>query len=196
MQSKNIIRLESKIRRKSRSYSKTDSDSIKIVTKTQHLVDSIISHEISTNLVKTNRKKEVGAFWPSSREPDLVRLFIESGNIKISLPKVLGEQMRFLRYDIGTKLVKNELLGIMEPKNTHVIIPEMMIIPGLAFGQNGYRIGFGTGHFDKYLNKNSDKSILKIGVCFDDDVYTSVPYENHDIKLDYLVTEQNIIKFS
>lgn len=63
----------------------------------------------------------------------------------------------------------------------------LMIVPGVAFDKNKYRLGYGKGFYDKYL---CDKpAILKIGIAFDFQVISDLPTEENDVVLDYLITE-------
>lgn len=70
---------------------------------------------------------------------------------------------------------------------------DCFIVPGLAFDYRGGRLGYGGGHYDRILAKAS-RNALKIGVCFDFQLYsTSLPMEAHDVLLDYIVTERRTI---
>ena len=89
--------------------------------------------------------------------------------------------------------VQKNSFGIDEPAKFEVskITPNIAIIPLLACDKSGNRIGFGKGYYDKWL---FGKNLVKIGVCYDFQVLESVPSEPTDIKLDYIVTEKEIIK--
>ena len=88
----------------------------------------------------------------------------------------------------------NPQYRFFEPKSDIKITPELVFIPGLAFDINGYRIGFGKGHYDKYFaNKvQLGYKFLLIGVCCN--MQTYIPREIHDIKMDYIIFNQNILK--
>ena len=80
--------------------------------------------------------------------------------------------------------------GIMEPKTkilTDLDDIDIILVPLLALDKKGNRLGYGKGYYDKFLT--SSKS-LKIGLVFEDFVYDTIPYENHDVKLDGFVTER------
>ena len=74
---------------------------------------------------------------------------------------------------------------------SEVVMPDVLIIPGLGFAQNGDRLGRGKGYFDRFL---SNFKGVKIGVCFDEQVFEKIPTDEHDVKLDYLITETNIFE--
>jgi 5-formyltetrahydrofolate cyclo-ligase len=69
-----------------------------------------------------------------------------------------------------------------------------MLVPFLAFDNNKYRLGYGKGFYDRYLNKYIRKfrNILTIGVAFSFQKYHKLPTDKNDIKLDYILTENGI----
>ena len=68
---------------------------------------------------------------------------------------------------------------------------DIIIIPGICFNVNGYRIGYGKGCYDKALS-NYNKTI--IGVCYDNCFINDAFEEDHDIQVDYVFTEKRFIK--
>jgi len=85
--------------------------------------------------------------------------------------------------------------GVLEPNdidNDNDIVPEVVIVPGVAFDINGNRIGFGKGYYDNYFN--SLVSIpIKIALAYDFQVLDSIPSEKHDVKMNYIVTGKKVI---
>ena len=69
--------------------------------------------------------------------------------------------------------------------------PDVILIPGLAFSKKGERLGRGKGFYDKYL---SEYRGVKIGICFEVQLIDQIPTEIHDVHLDFIVTEERIIK--
>lgn len=67
-----------------------------------------------------------------------------------------------------------------------------VIVPGLAFDRDGNRLGRGKAYYDRFLADIRD-SIIKIGVCWQVQLIDSVPVQKHDIPVDYIVTEQEIL---
>ena len=67
---------------------------------------------------------------------------------------------------------------------------DLMIMPGLAFDPDLNRIGYGKGYFDRYISKNHPKS--KIAICLDDQVLPTVPNEEHDVKVDSIITPGSV----
>ena len=87
--------------------------------------------------------------------------------------------------------------GILEPPlcKCNIIAPEMfdvIIVPGSVFDINKNRMGYGAGFYDRFLSKVSSEC-HKVGICFDFEVLEKIPYDEHDVPLDILVTDKRII---
>ena len=68
---------------------------------------------------------------------------------------------------------------------------DLMAVPGVVFDENGGRIGYGKGYYDRIL---SEARCRVVALAFDFQVLTEVPSEEHDMTVDALVTETRIIK--
>ena len=63
-----------------------------------------------------------------------------------------------------------------------------MILPGLAFDSTGHRLGYGGGYYDRYLSQTGI-DCAKTAVAYSFQVIENVPYEEHDIMIDYVITD-------
>jgi 5-formyltetrahydrofolate cyclo-ligase len=134
--------------------------------------------------------ESVGLFSPTPVEPDLNQLWeLHSfSKIKPLYPNCGPEGMRF--YEIsGLNELQPGQFGLLEPPRTdRSIVPNLLILPGLVFTKTGHRLGRGGGHYDRFL-ATLDRSITRIGVCFDFQVVDDLPIESHDMQVDHLVTD-------
>ena len=94
---------------------------------------------------------------------------------------------------------KNDLLfvnkfGILEPKKTEAKVPDIILVPVLAYDENKYRLGYGKGFYDRYLNKYLKyyKNILTVGVAFSFQKHHKLPINQNDVKLDFIITEKGV----
>jgi 5-formyltetrahydrofolate cyclo-ligase len=73
-------------------------------------------------------------------------------------------------------------------------VPEVMLVPLLVFDNYKYRLGYGKGVSDRYLNKYliKFKNILTVGVAFSFQKHHKLPINNNDVKLNYILTEKGI----
>lgn len=69
----------------------------------------------------------------------------------------------------------------------------LCVVPGLSFDKYGYRIGYGKGYYDRYLEKFSGVSV---GFCYSELLSESLPTDIYDKKISYLITDKKIYKFN
>ena len=134
----------------------------------------------------------IGLYLPLKGEPDLTSLL--DNNWVFCLPKINGDKIEFVHYHTSMVLEK-ESKGIKHPPSDTILVPSIVIVPGLAYCQKGYRLGFGSGCYDKYFSRLIiNTPTTKIGVCFDKYLLESLPIEKHDTKFDYVITENTVLK--
>jgi 5,10-methenyltetrahydrofolate synthetase len=109
-------------------------------------------------------------------------------------PKTFGEEMRFFTSTQGAVFEPNHW-GIDEPvlsSSNEVPKNDLLgiLVPGLAFSKTGKRLGRGKAYYDKYLK---DFKGVKVGLAFDLQVEEDIPFEEHDVTMDYLVTNKDTI---
>lgn len=86
--------------------------------------------------------------------------------------------------------------GIREPTGTQPVDPseiDVMVIPGLGFDQNGTRMGYGAGCYDRFLANPALKAI-RIGIAYASCVVDHLPAESHDQAMHFVVTDQGITR--
>ena len=102
--------------------------------------------------------------------------------------------MEFYRISDEHDLISG-YMGIMEPSDTCVKAEcrnGLFIMPGLAFDYDFHRIGYGGGFYDRYLS--ADNTFVKAALAFDFLLLDSIPYEEHDLKPDYIITQTQFIR--
>jgi len=130
------------------------------------------------------------AKWPEADIIPLAPLLWQKG-IKTALPVVSGEDLLCIRYDADTELLPGAY-DILEPQPENgTVIPDVYLVPGVAFTKEGYRLGQGGGYYDRLLKNSSAK---KIGVCFGCQIAKTLPVDPWDIKMDAVVTEDAVYR--
>jgi 5,10-methenyltetrahydrofolate synthetase len=71
---------------------------------------------------------------------------------------------------------------------------EVIFVPALAFDESGYRLGYGCGYYDKFLEYVPNETVT-VGLGFSFQVAKHLPFEAHDKKLSMLITEKTIMSF-
>lgn len=118
----------------------------------------------------------------------------------VVVPKVSWDQKRMLPVEI-TRLhsdITTSGLGVREPvggKPVPVNLIDLVIVPGLGFTSNGYRIGRGMGYYDRFLAQ-PDFIGVSCGLAFADQVVPALPVLDHDMPLSMLVTDSGIRRFT
>ncbi|MDO7549581.1 MAG: 5-formyltetrahydrofolate cyclo-ligase [Candidatus Pelagibacter ubique] len=139
----------------------------------------------------------IGGYYPVNFEIDdltLLRKF-KKNKFNISLPIIKKNfQMDFYSWSFSEPLKINKY-GIPEPEAKNIVYPDVLLIPLVAFDKNLNRLGYGGGYYDRLIEKLSKKkNIIKIGLAFSIQEIDKVPTNMYDQKLDYIVTNKNIIK--
>ena len=76
-------------------------------------------------------------------------------------------------------------MGLIESRNSTEIIPDVVVVPLLAFNNKGYRIGYGGGYYDRYL---ANKHVLKVGLAYSW-MLEEFKEDDFDVRMDIIVTE-------
>ena len=142
------------------------------------------------DLVKENNLKSVHCFIPIGNEID-VRSFIDyclAQSIIVVCPKTLKKNQ--LKHLILSDLasIENGGFGTVYPKGENEFTKELdlIIVPGLAYDNQGGRLGYGGGYYDTFLA--TQPNAFKVGVGFQCQLIAEVPMEEHDVRLDRFIT--------
>ena len=103
---------------------------------------------------------------------------------RIAVPKVYGDEMKFLYLDDLTKVSKG-YAGIPEPIADGPVADDttaLVLMPGLAFDPQGHRIGYGGGFYDKFLAAEPNHPTLAL--CYEFQMLPVLDTEEHDIPVD------------
>ena len=129
--------------------------------------------------------KNVMLFYPLKGEINLLSL-LEDKSKNYYLPKISGENLLCCPFNKGDELCKS-CFKTKEPYSEPVKkdLIDLIIVPALAVDKNNYRLGYGGGFYDRFLKGVSVPKIVCIPQEF---VLDSVYPENHDIKIDKIIT--------
>ena len=99
--------------------------------------------------------------------------------------------------DFEKELIRGDL-GIFQPsKEFYRICPpdilDLVIVPGVAFNVQGYRLGRGGGYYDRFLSQLEPRTI-SVALAFEMQILEEIPVEEKDIPVDYIITEKRVIK--
>ena len=147
------------------------------------------------------RRRVVSAYWPIDDEldvrPALVAL-AERGYV-CALPVVdaPGRPLLFRRWTLETPL-RAAGFGLLEPdESSPLFVPQLLLVPLLAFDGEGFRLGHGAAYYDRTLAAlRLQGDVFAVGAGFATQEVAAVPREAHDQRLDAVVTEAGLRIFS
>ena len=145
-----------------------------------------------------NKKITIAGYYPSNYEVDILSFLKEASRKKfnIALPVIKPlNKMNFKPWIFNEPLYVNKF-GILEPKNSiKKIIPDLVMVPLVAFDNQLNRIGYGKGYYDRSLKKikKNKKNSISLGIAYSFQKCSNVPVNKYDFKLDYILTERGII---
>lgn len=136
----------------------------------------------------------VGFCWPFQNEFDarfVIRRFRDLG-ATAALPAVVAKAtpLQFRKWWPGAPMAAG-VYGIPVPDGTELVVPDAAIVPMNGFDEQGYRLGYGGGYFDRTLAASAPRP-LAIGVAFELARLATIEPQPHDIAMDFVVTEAGI----
>ena len=149
-------------------------------------------------LIKEIENEYIGTYISFRDELDTKKLnqYLLERELNLALPAIdfQTKEINFFTYHTNTELIENKFSNL-EPKNKDkVIFPKIILIPLLGYSKSGFRLGYGGGYYDKYLSKNGISDVKKIGIAFSFQEVEEIPIEDHDERLDWILTEKHLYK--
>ena len=142
------------------------------------------------------KKIIIAGYYPSNYEVNILK-FLQNATtkkFKIVLPVIRPSgKMSFKSWVFEEPLYVSKF-GTLEPKNSNKeVAPDLIMVPLVAFDSWLNRIGYGRGYYDRVLKQlSAKKKILTIGLAFSFQECSFVPTNQHDYKLDCILTEKKL----
>ncbi|MEA3117860.1 MAG: 5-formyltetrahydrofolate cyclo-ligase [Paraburkholderia sp.] len=140
----------------------------------------------------------VGFYWPLPGEFDardaLAQWLAHDAQRQAALPVISmkGHALAFRAWTSDTPM-RLGLHGIAEPQETHALLPDLLLVPCLGFDNEGYRLGYGGGYYDRTLAAwPGTVKPVAAGIAYEACRIAALPREPHDIPLDAIVTESRL----
>ena len=172
-----------------------------IQRKKKHFESKKFNFDIIFKLIRKHFLKKkiiIAGYYPSYYEVNILN-FLEKAskkNFKIVLPVIKSSNiMHFKSWIFKEPLYVNKF-GMLEPKSSgENTIPDLIMVPLVAFDKHLNRIGYGKGYYDRSLKKISKikKNAISLGIAYSFQKCQKIPTNKQDFKLDYVFTEKGII---
>lgn len=140
------------------------------------------------------------AYYPLQSEPDILRLLkvaLQQGK-DVALPRIGANQQlifHLLPSPAGLTQLQTGPFNLREPLSNWPTVElddrrALIVVPGLYFTISGARLGRGGGYYDRFLERHTQEQLLKVGLCFENQLIDSLPQEEHDQGVDLVITER------
>lgn len=151
----------------------------------KHLRDSL----------KLKKGDTVGFCTPIQNEPDILPLVLhwQEQGVITAMAKVVAKNapLFFIPWRQNEALC-SDACGILAPLSNKGVIPQILLIPLLAFDSQGFRLGYGGGYFDRTL---AEHNFYAVGIGYEMNRVVSIFAQKHDKKLNAIATEAGFFKF-
>ncbi|MGC8833109.1 MAG: 5-formyltetrahydrofolate cyclo-ligase [Armatimonadota bacterium] len=117
-------------------------------------------------------------------------------NVRVCAPRIQPDgTMEAADYPHGCKLSPGpyEILQPLETEALPLEALDVVVVPGVAFDESGYRLGFGKGYYDRFLAQPKVRAV-KVGLAFDFQVLPEIPHTPDDAAVDVIATEKRVIR--
>lgn len=142
-------------------------------------------------LIEAKNYKTIHAYLPMSKEIDIIPLLekLLAKGITIITPKTLPKRKLENRVLTSLTDIEKGVFGTTHPSNPEEYKGtfDLIIIPGLAFDENNFRLGYGGGYYDNFIVNHPNA--YKLGIFYPEQKVEEVPTEAHDIKLDRILVK-------
>ncbi|WOF74959.1 5-formyltetrahydrofolate cyclo-ligase [Parvibaculaceae bacterium PLY_AMNH_Bact1] len=137
----------------------------------------------------------IAGYFPIRSEADPVPLMTELGQLghTCALPRVVGadKPLRFFRWRPGDVTEEGAFGTRVPAKKAEEIIPDILLIPLVAFDLSGFRLGYGGGFYDRTLETlRAKRPCLAVGLAYSVQEYDTLPHDVYDQPLDWVVSEK------
>jgi 5-formyltetrahydrofolate cyclo-ligase len=138
--------------------------------------------------------KKIGSYYPIGSEvltQDIMQEILSSGR-ELFLPKVIEDKMEFRKITDFSCLEMGNF-DIMEPKEDCPVDNnlDLLLVPTVGISQDGVRLGYGHGFYDKFLLENPTETVSLI---YEKQVIKKIPPSDHDVIMNWVLTEDRFSK--
>ncbi len=151
---------------------------------------------ILAEVLKAEAGRVLSGYMPMRSEIDpLPAMAAHQGPVCVPVIEGKGLPLRFRAWTPGARMVEGAFKALI-PAEGDWLVPEVLIVPLLAFDARGYRLGYGGGFYDRTLaGLRAQGPVLAIGFAFAAQEVGDLPVDAFDQRLDAVVTERGLRQF-
>ena len=138
--------------------------------------------------------QKIGAYYPIGSEiftQDIIQELLSQGK-EVFLPKVIGDSIEFRKITDFSSL-EHGSFDIMEPKEDCPVDNnlDVILVPTVGISPIGVRLGYGHGFYDRFLAENK---VTTISLTLEKQIIKNIPKSEHDVLIDWIVTEDQMLQ--
>ena len=160
---------------------------------------ALLDKKILNNICKLNEykpAKTVLIYMSTPIEVDTINIIEQAfkDGKKVAVPRCIKDtrEMEF-HYISSIDELSSGTFGVLEPPADFPVVTDfngcLMIVPGMQFDMNGYRIGYGKGYYDRYMSKFNG---ISVGICYSDELKNFMYHGKYDRAVNIIVTDKRI----
>ncbi|MED5369158.1 MAG: 5-formyltetrahydrofolate cyclo-ligase [Pseudomonadota bacterium] len=193
-QKQDIRQLATQKRQKAKKF---DTDDLKSAL--LNVFRGFVSETVSV-VLKTDQRRLIGAAYSADEseiDPFPIVTFLHNEGWQTALPRIEKDvSLSFRVWQPGDDLVIGKF-DMQEPApESSIVAPDLVITPLLAFDNYGNRLGRGGGYYDRALKTlRAQGKVLVVGIAFETQLFDLSPHDEHDEKLDFVLTPSGVHHF-
>ncbi len=143
----------------------------------------------------------VAGYWPMADEIDvrplMTGLFEDGWTVALPVVVAKEEPLVFRRWQPGMALEAGRFGTCHPGPGAPEIVPDILLVPLLAFDDKGFRLGWGGGFYDRTLSRlRAAADVTAVGIAYQGQKVDSVPHSSNDEPLDWIVTDEGILEIA
>jgi len=153
-------------------------------------------HQNLKQITSFTNSQNIACYFPIGSEIDTHNIMLDmlEQDKNLLLPRIVNNNLEFCIVPNLEKLEKGSF-EIMEPRDSCKKAEKIncVLIPTVGVSKSGVRLGYGKGYYDRFL---SSTDAVKISLTYSKQIVKSIPNDSHDVKIDWIVTEDENVKIS
>lgn len=139
--------------------------------------------------------KVIAGYMPIKSEIDplqAMQTLSEYGPVAVPIVEAKATPLRFDLWTPDTEMIPG-VFGALVPKHSKPVVPDVLIVPLVAFNRAGHRLGYGGGFYDRTLAKlRAERDVFAVGFAYSGQEMADFPTSRYDLPLGAIVTENEV----
>ena len=157
--------------------------------------DADVASTLLTTFLAPHYGKVIAGYMPIKSEINplpAMKTLSKQGPVAVPIVEAKATPLRFDLWTPDTEMIPGAF-GASVPKHSEPIVPDVLIVPLVAFNRAGHRLGYGGGFYDRTLAKlRAERDVFAVGFAYSGQEMADFPISRYDVPLDAIVTENEV----